>query len=435
MKPFFKRNKNSISELQKKDLEYNWHPYVQHKTMSPPIVITKGKDAILWDENGKKYIDAIASWWCNPHGHANKVIAKRISQQIKTLEHVLFGGFTHPTAIELSEKLLSILPTNQAKIFYSDNGSTAVEVAIKMSFQYFVNRGEKKSCVIAFEDAFHGDTFAAMAVSGISFYTEAFRDSLLKVERIPIPTEDNIEQVKTQLKEIISNKNPAAFIYEPLLQGAAGMRIYKPEHLDELLKICNENNVIKIADEIMTGFGRTGKLFASNYMNTEPDIICISKALTGGFIPLSVTSCTQKIYDAFLSDDVNKALFHGHTFMANPAGCAAALASIELTMEDKTNENIDRIKSLNLEFAEKLKKNPVIKNIGVLGVVLRFEIETQNKEYYGDFRNKLYEFFIEQGVILRPVGNIIYILPPYCITNRQLKKVYKTILKAIKQIK
>ena len=423
--------KDKLSQLQEKDLAYNWHPYIQHKTMQPPIVITKGRDAILWDENGRKFIDAIGSWWCNPHGHANKYISKAISRQLKTLEHVLFGGFTHPKAIELSERLLSILPINQKKVFYSDNGSTAVEVAIKMALQYHINEGRKKDCIISFEDAFHGDTFAAMAASGIGLYTESFKGLLLKNHRIPVPTDENIEEVENQLKDIIKNNETAAFIFEPILQGAAGMRVYKPEYLDRLMTICKENEVLTIADEVMTGFCRTGKLFACDYLEEKPDIMCLSKALTGGFIPLSATTTTQKVYDAFLSDEVNKALFHGHTFMANPAGCAAALASINLTLSKQTEDNLERIYQHNLMFALELKDNPKVKNVEVLGVMLRFELNVNDKEYYGELRNKVYNYFMRNRIIARPVGNVLYILPPYCITNKQLEKVYKVFRKTI----
>lgn len=422
-----------ISDLQKKDLKYNWHPYVQHKTMPVPRVIVRGKDALLWDEDGNEYIDGIASWWANPHGHAHPYIAQKISEQLTTLEHVLFGGFTHPSAIKLSEELITYLPDNQKKVFYSDNGSTSVEVAIKMALQYYYNQGNKKNCVIAFQEAFHGDTFAAMAVSGIGFFTQAFGDFLLNVERLPLPNDENIEQVCNQLENIIQNQNPAAFIFEPLVQGAAGMRIYKAEHLDRLVAICKKYGVLSIADEVMTGFGRTGKLFASNYLNETPDIFCLSKALTGGFIPLSATTCTQEIFDAFYSDDGNKALFHGHTFMANPAGCAAALASLELSVSKETQLKIRQIEVSHQNFVKELKHYPQVKNIATLGVILRLDLKQEDEDYYGNLRNELYHYFMSKNLIMRPLGNTIYILPPYCITAEQLDTLYKEIINAIKK--
>ena len=418
--------------LSERDKKHNWHPYTQHKTVPDFPAIVKGKDALLWDENGKEYIDAIASWWVNPFGHSNKIMADAIYEQLTTLEHVLFGGFTHNKAVELSEKLMEILPYNQQKIFYSDNGSTAVEVAIKVALQYNYNKGIVKTKVIAFEDAFHGDTFGAMAASGITFFTEAFKGSLLEVVRIPVPTEGNEEQTIKTLENLVKTNEFAAFIFEPLVLGAAGMVMYAPEVLDKLICICNQNNVFTIADEVMTGFGKTGKTFASDYLENKPDMMCLSKALTGGTIPMAITTFTQEIFDGFLDEDVNKAFFHGHTFTANPTGCAAALASITLLETEEMQKNIQRIHDLHLVFEQKIKNHPKVKTTRVLGVIFALEIKTETQEsYYGTMRNKLYNFFIENGVILRPVGNIVYILPPYIITENQLQKVYQTIENAL----
>jgi adenosylmethionine-8-amino-7-oxononanoate aminotransferase len=418
--------------LSERDQKYNWHPYTQHKISQPEIAITRGEGALLWDENNKEYIDAIASWWVNPYGHSNKYIADAIYKQLTTLEHVLFGGFTHEPAVLLSEKLIEILPNNQQKIFYSDNGSTAVEIAIKVAMQYFYNKNEKRTTIIAFENAFHGDTFGAMAASGISFFTEAFKGSLIQVIRIPVPTIGNEKASLDALAKTIKEYDCAAFIFEPLVQGAAGMVMYEVSELDKLIKICKENQVFTIADEVMTGFGKTGKTFACNYLEEKPDMMCLSKALTGGTIPMAITTFTSAIFDGFYDDDVNKALFHGHTFTANPTGCAAALASIQLLKSDEMQENIERVNKQHLAFQEKIKTHEKVKTTRVLGVIFALEIKTDNQEsYYGNLRNKLYNFFIENGVILRPVGNIIYILPPYIITNEQLQKVYQTIEEAL----
>ena len=415
-----------------RDKKHNWHPYTQHKTVPDFPAIVRGKDALLWDENGKEYIDAIASWWVNPFGHSNKVMADSIYEQLTTLEHVLFGGFTHNKAVELSEKLMEILPSNQQKIFYSDNGSTAVEVAIKVALQYNHNKGIKKTKVIAFEDAFHGDTFGAMAASGITFFTEAFKGSLLEVVRIPVPTAGNEEQTIKTLENLVKTNEFAAFIFEPLVLGAAGMVMYLPEVLDELISICNQNNVFTIADEVMTGFGKTGKTFASDYLKNKPDMMCLSKALTGGTIPMAITTFSQEIFEGFYDDDTDKALFHGHTFTANPTGCAAALASISLLQTDEIQQNIQTVHQSHLAFQSKIKNHPKVKTTRVLGVIFALEIKTETQEsYYGTMRNKLYNFFIENGVILRPVGNIVYILPPYIITENQLQKVYQTIENAL----
>lgn len=421
--------------LTEKDSQYLWHPYTQHKTSQTPIAISRGEGALLWDENNKEYIDAIASWWVNPFGHSNKIIADAIYKQLTTLEHVLFGGFTHEPAINVAEKLIEILPKNQQKIFFSDNGSTAVEVAIKVALQYFFNKNEKRTTIIAFENAFHGDTFAAMAASGISFYTQAFQGMFIDVVRIPVPVKGQEEESFEALRNVIQNHNCAGFIFEPLVQGAAGMVMYEPEALAKLIEICKENKVLTIADEVMTGFGKTGKNFAMDYVSEVPDMICLSKALTGGTIPMAITTFTQEVFDAFYDDDINKALFHGHTFTANPTGCAAALASIDLLQTPEMQANIERINKSHLSFQKKIENHSKVITARTLGVIFAVEIKSDSEEsYYGSMRTKLYNFFIDKGVILRPVGNIVYILPPYIMTDEQLQKVYKTIEEAIEMV-
>ena len=416
--------------LTERDCQYLWHPYTQHKTAALPIAIKKGKGALLWDENDKEYVDAIASWWVNPFGHSNPVIAQAIFNQLTTLEHVLFGGFTNKPAVELAEKLLSILPYNQKKLFYSDNGSTAVEIAIKAALQFFYNKGEKRTKIIALEEGFHGDTFGAMAASGITFFTEAFQGSLLEVVRIPVPTQNN--DSLDILEKLLQTNEFAAFIFEPLVQGAAGMVMYEPQELDKLISLCKKNDVFTIADEVMTGFGKTGKTFASDYLVEQPDMMCLSKALTGGTIPMAITTFTQEIFDAFYDEDINKALFHGHTFTANPTGCAAALASLELLQTPEMQANLVRVNAKHLAFEKRVQSHPKVITTRVLGVIFALEIKTESAaSYYGNLRNKLYNFFIENGVILRPVGNIVYILPPYVITDEQLEKVYQVVESAL----
>ena len=418
--------------LIEKDSQYLWHPYTQHKTAQTPIAIKKGEGALLWDENNKEYIDAIASWWVNPFGHSNTFIADAIYKQLTTLEHVLFGGFTHEPAVVLAEKLMQILPENQQKIFFSDNGSTSVEVAIKVALQYFFNKGQKRTTIIAFEDAFHGDTFAAMAASGISFYTQAFQGMFIDVVRIPVPVKGREQASFDALKKVIQEYQCAGFIFEPLVQGAAGMVMYESEALDELIKICKESKVLTIADEVMTGFGKTGKTFAMDYCRQIPDMMCLSKALTGGTIPMAITTFTQEIFEAFYDEDINKALFHGHTFTANPTGCAAALASLELLQTPEMQANLVRVNQRHLDFEEYIKKHPKVTATRVLGTIFALEIRKENEEsYYGTMRTKLYNFFIENGIILRPVGNIVYILPPYIITDTQLQKIYEVVEKAL----
>ena len=421
--------------LSEKDQLYNWHPYTQHQKIGLLPAIVKGKAALLWDENGKEYIDAIASWWVNPYGHANPIMAEAIYKQLTTLEHVLFGGFTNKPAVELAEKLLSILPKNQKKLFFSDNGSSAVEVALKASLQFFYNKNQRRYKIIAFEDAFHGDTFGAMAASGITFFTQAFQGSLLEVTRIPVPVMGKEQESLSALRILLQTNEYAAFIFEPLCLGAAGMVMYEPEILDTMIALCRQNDVFTIADEVMTGFGKTGKTFASDYLMQQPDMLCLSKALTGGTIPMAITSFTQQIFDGFLDDDVNKAFFHGHSFTANPTGCAAALASISILETPEIQDAIQKITACHQEFQNKIMNHSKVKTTRVLGVIFALEIKTENHEsYYGTMRNKLYNYFIENGVILRPAGSTIYILPPYIITEKQLQKVYQTIENALEII-
>lgn len=416
--------------LAERDKAIIWHPYTQMKTAADPIGIVKGEGVYLIDETGRKYIDAVSSWWVNLHGHSHPHIAKRVSEQLYTLEHAIFAGFTHLPAVELAEGLLTILPANQAKIFYSDNGSTAVEVALKMCLQYWNNKGEPRKKVLAFNNSYHGDTFGAMSVSARSAFTAPFESLLFDVVYIDTPNAENIEDIKSQISNLKSQIS--SFIYEPLVQGSAGMLMYEAKYLDELLDHCRHCNVFLIADEVMTGFGRTGKIFASDYLTTKPDIVCLSKGLTGGTMALGVTSCTQSIYDAFLSENKLKTFFHGHSFTANPIACAAAVASLELTLHPENLANIRRISDCHSRFAEKISSHAKLKDVRQTGTILAFEWETEgNSSYFSSLRDSLYSYFLKEGIILRPLGNIIYILPPYCITNEQLDFIYSKIEEAL----
>jgi adenosylmethionine-8-amino-7-oxononanoate aminotransferase len=413
-----------------RDLKVIWHPYTQMKTASPPIPIVRGEGACLYDEDGKCYIDAVSSWWVNIHGHAHPYIAQKVAEQLNKLEHVIFAGFTHPAAVELAERLFEILPSNQQKAFYSDNGSTATEVAIKMCLQYWHNQGIQRTKILAFKNAYHGDTFGAMAVSGRSAFTAAFDSMLFEVEFIDLPDKANIENLKSQISCLKSNL--ACFIFEPLVQGASGMLMYEAEYLDQLIAHCRNEGVLLIADEVFTGFGRTGKAFACEYVTTQPDIMCFSKGLTGGTMALGLTTCTQQIFDAFLSDDRLKTLFHGHSYTANPVACSAGLASLDLFLEPATNENINRIVNSHQQFALKIKDHPRVRKTRQTGTILAMEWETgSDTSYFSSLRDKLYQYFLDAGIILRPLGNVLYILPPYCITDEQLNYIYSKIESAL----
>ncbi len=413
-------------KLSLRDQKHIWHPLTQHKTSARPIGIVKAKGALMWDEEGKEYIDGIASWYTAMYGHCNEMITSKVALQMLKLDQVVFTGFTHEAAVELSEKLIEILPSNQQKIFFNDNGSTAVEAAIKMALQFHFNKGEKRNTLIAFEDGFHGDTFGAMSVSGLSVYNGPFEDYFLKVERIPVPKGDNLTEALSKLQFLISENKCAAFVYEPLVQGAAGMKFHDAEGLNEILKLCKNNNLLCIADEVMTGFGKTGKNFASEYIETKPDVMCLSKSLTAGIAAMSITSCTQKIFDAFLDDDISKGFFHAHTYSANPLACAAAIAGIDLLSSKEIQEDIRRIERQHRNFSEKIKTHPKIASVRQLGVIFALDLNVE-MDRYGELRNKIFNHFMSDGVFLRPLGNTIYILPPFVIENEQLEKIYASI--------
>lgn len=415
-----------MKNLSERDKKHLWHPLTQHKLNPEMLPIVKAKGAVLYDEEGNEYIDGIASWYTVMYGHCNPYITEAISKQMQELDFVMFSGFTHRPAVKLSEQLISILPNNQEKIFFNDNGSTAIEAGIKMALQYYYNRGDKRDTLIAFEDGFHGDTFGAMSASGLSSYNGPFEDFLLKVERIPVPKESTIEVVLHQLEAILKANSCAVFIFEPLVQGAAGMKFHSAKGLDSLIHKCKEHGVLTLADEIMTGFGKTGKNFASDYLQHKPDIICLSKALTAGMFPLSITSCSLEVYDAFLSDKVSKGFFHAHTFSAHPLGCVAALAGIELLNSPEILERRKYIEKSHQDFALEIETHAVVQEVRSIGVILAIDLKVQT-DRYGSLRDTLYKHFMGQGVNLRPLGNTIYTLPPYVITNEQLRKIYDAI--------
>ncbi len=417
-----------------KDKEYIWHPFTQMKTAGDPVLIQKAEGALIYDENGRAIIDAVSSWWVNVHGHAHPYIANKIHQQLLTLEHVIFAGFTHKPAIELAERLLKHLP-HQSKIFFSDNGSTAVEVGMKMCLQYFHNKKEKRHTIVALENAYHGDTFGAMSAGGDDGFNDPFKRHMFQVERILPPTPENLNQSIEQLKKIVEKGDVCCFIFEPLVQGTAGMMMYTPDALDQLIQICKENNVLCIADEVMTGFYRTGKMFASDYLKQKPDITCLSKGLTGGTLPLSITTCTEDVYSAFLSEDKMKTFFHGHSFTGNPIGCAAALASLDLFEREETQKNISRLVQSHRAFKNKIQEHSKAENVRQQGTIIALNFKTDSEtSYFNSIRDRLYDYFMDKGILLRPLGNVIYFMPPYCITPEQLSKVYSAIEKALDEL-
>ncbi len=424
--------------LADRDFQSIWHPFTQMKTAPMSVPIVKGEGAWLYDENGKAYLDGISSWWVNLHGHGHPYIAEKVAEQFKTLEHVIFAGFTHPPAVQLSEHLLDSLPDNQAKIFFSDNGSTAVEVGLKMAIQYWYNLGyTHKKKVIAFNNSYHGDTFGAMAVSARDAFTEPFHNHLFEVEYIDPPYPGQENESLSQLKHLLNQKDElAGFIFEPLVQGVGGMQMYEAEALEPLIELSRSNNLITIADEVMVGFGRAGTHFASDQLSVKPDVICLSKGLTGGTMALGITSAPQFIYDAFYDSDKMKTLFHGHSFTANPVACAASLASWEILQKTETQENITEITRKHKHFKEKVSDHPAVKEVRYTGTILAVEVDSGKETgYFSNISDYLKPFFLEKGLLIRPLGNVIYLMPPYCILADELEQLYRGIEKGLNAIR
>lgn len=414
--------------LAEKDKKNIWHPFTALEGSPEPILIDRAEGIYLYTPDGRKIMDAISSWWVNLHGHSHPAIAAAVAAQANKLEHVIFAGFTHEPAIRLSVNLLSILPDNFSKIFFSDNGSTAVEVAIKMAMQYWHNKGIERKKIIALDGSYHGDTFGAMAVGDRSIFTTPFSSYLFDVDFISFPSEQNEETAIAEFQRLTDLQTVGAFIYEPLIQAAGGMRTYSPRVLHKLLEIARQNDVLCIADEVFTGFGRTGKLFASDYVTEKPDLIALSKGLTGGTLPLGVTAASQKIISAFESGEVIKTFFHGHSFTANPIACAAANASFDLLQSDKCQQSIGEITKSHADFAAEIRSVPSVKEVRTLGTILAIELKSEElTSYTNSLRKHIYSYFLEKDVLLRPLGNTFYIVAPYCITQQELEYVYQSI--------
>ena len=407
-----------------------WHPFTQHFNEKRLPKITGATDEFLLLESGEQLIDAISSWWTVNHGHGNKVISSFIKKQTDDFAQVMFSGFTHQPALDLAKNLLEIIPYPHHKVFFSDNGSTALEVGLKIALQFHFNRGSKRTRFIAFENAYHGDTFGSMSVSGEDTFTLPFSDLLFSVSRIPVPTPGNEEKSFAALSKVITAypDQIAGFIFEPLVLGSGGMIMYEPEPLRKLIATCRSSEIVIISDEVMTGFGRTGKIFAGSYFEGMADVACFSKGLTGGFIPLGLTTATGEIFSAFLSEERKRMFLHGHSFSGNPIGCAAALGNLEVFKSGKSLKNIKRVSDFMMEFCGELEKTEGALNPRCLGTILAFEVNDPGADYFSDMRNRIYDFFMERGVFIRPLGNVIYLLPPYCISDKSLEKIRRAVL-------
>ena len=402
-----------------------WHPF-SPLAKEEVLYVRKAKGAYLYLSDDRKILDLVSSWWVNTVGHGNKRVAKAIGKQAKKMEHVIFAGFTHKPAIQLAEKLRELLPDDQSKIFFSDNGSTATEVALKLAIQYWHNQGIERKKIIAIEGAYHGDTFGAMSVGDRSeVFHKPFDDYLFDVEFVPFPRDDPEKSIRI-MKELASN-DTAAFIYEPLVQGAAGMRMYSAEVLDKLMAIAKEKQIICIADEVMTGFGRTGKIFATDHLQEKPDMLCLSKGITGGFLPMGVTTVNYRVAAAFESREVEKTFFHGHSYTANPLACAAANESIKILREEETQKAIERISACHEAFVSRFKPTHHVADVRHTGTILAIELKATDGGYVSEWKEHIYQYFLEKDLLMRPLGNVMYLIPPYVITEEELMFVYDSI--------
>jgi adenosylmethionine-8-amino-7-oxononanoate aminotransferase len=425
-----------------------WHPYTQAAIDPAPILVERGEGAYLYTSDGRALIDGISSWWVNIHGHARPEIAEAISRQARVLEQVIFAGFTHEPAEELSSRLRKVLPSDLSRIFFSDDGSTAVEVALKIAMQYWRNMGRpERSKIVALDHAYHGDTAAAMAVSDDSPFTEAFnmmrfpvlRSHSAYCYRCPVGRrrEDCNIECLDRLRSILerSHGEIAAIIVEPLIQGAGGMIIHPIEFLRRIHKLAAEFDVLLIADEVFTGFGRTGSMFACELADVVPDIMCLSKGLTGGFLPLAATICSEKVYSPFHAPDRSRTLFHGHSYTANPLGCAAANASLRIFESEPVMQRIRDIESIHKERLSEFSNHPLVGEIRWLGGIGVLELRADDPGYFSNIRDRLYAFFLNRGILLRPLGNIIYVMPPYVISALDLHRIYDAVSAALLEFK
>ena len=421
-----------------------WRPYTQEALELPPIWIDRGEGAYLYTKDGRRLLDGISSWWVNLHGHGHPLIAEAIARQARKLEQVVFAGFTHEPAEELSARLAAILPAALNRVFYSDNGSTAVEVAMKMAVQFWHNQGRReKSRIVALEHAYHGDTIGAMSASGDSPFTAAFdslRIPVLRAHsaycyRCPVGKTRSTCQIDCiqSLEHLLSEEGGeiAAVIVEPLIQGAGGMIVHPVEFLQQVHQLCAKHRVLLIADEVFTAFGRTGRMFACEHAGIVPDLMCFSKGLTGGFLPLAATVCREEIYEVFYSEDRSRTFFHGHSYSGNPLGCAAAVANLKIFETEPVFDRIAAIERVHRERLAAFQNHPRVGDIRFLGAVAALELRADDPGYLSGLGSRLYPFFLQEGVLLRPLGNVVYTVPPYVVSVDELHFIYDVIGKAL----
>ncbi|MDH3207384.1 MAG: adenosylmethionine--8-amino-7-oxononanoate transaminase [Gemmatimonadota bacterium] len=419
-----------------------WYPFTPIEGMATPLKVVGGRGARVVLEDGRELLDCISSWWVTLHGHGHPAIADAIHAQALELEHVIFAGFTHEPAERLAEALADMLPGDLSRVFFSDDGSTAVEVALKMAYQYWVNRSESRQTFLAFEGAYHGDTVGAMSVGAESAFTGVFGELLFDVERLPFPStwigdegapEREAEVLETLRARLAATDRPVAgVIAEPLVQGAGGMRMCRADFLRGVRAATAEAGTLLILDEVMTGFGRTGARFACERAGVAPDLICLSKGLTGGFLPLAVTVASERVYQAFVSREAAKTFWHGHSYTANPLGCAAALASLELLRENA--EAFQGMEAHHRAFLARL--DPALtERPRVTGTIAAFDVRTRGTGgYFDDIGDEIKRRTVDKGLLLRPLGSTLYLMPPYCVTDEEREQMYAGVLGLVRDV-
>jgi len=411
-----------------------WHPFTQHGLEPQMLPISRAEGAWLEASDGQRIFDGISSWWVITHGHRHPKIVRAIQEQADKLDQVVFAGFTHEPAETVARELIKIAPSGLAHVFFSDSGSTAVEVALKMALGYWRNTGQKRTRILALEHAYHGDTVGTMSAGARGVFNAAYAPLLFDVERIPYPAAGREQLTFDALDKACRSGDTAAFILEPLILGAGGMLIYDAVTLAEMRRICSAYGVLFIADEVMTGFGRTGTLFASEQAHISPDILCVAKGITGGSIPLAATLCSEAIYAAHLSEDRARTFFHSSSYTGNAIACAAAVANLEIWRTEPVRERIAALAAAQEQCLEGLEGDPHFANGRQIGTITAVELTGRAGGYLDNVALSLRSKLLARGVLLRPLGNTVYVMPPYCATADELKSVYEKLAEAVDEV-
>ena len=409
-----------------------WHPFTQHGLGEPIPTVARAEGAVLHTSDGQQIIDAISSWWVTTHGHAHPRIAAAIAEQAAVLDQIIFAGWTHGPAEELAKGLRALMPESLTRVFFSDSGSTSVEVALKMALGYWLHRGEARHSVVVMDNGYHGDTIGAMSVGARGAFNRAYEPLLFDVTSIPFPSQ-GAEQRALDALEVACRKGAAAFIVEPLILGAGGMLMYSSQTLADMRRICARYGTLFMADEVMTGWGRTGTLLACEQAKIEPDILCLSKGLTGGAIPLAVTMASEPVFDAHRSEDRARMFFHSSSYTANPIACAAANANLAIWRNEPVMQRIANLGEGQAAQLNALATHPAVQNPRRTGTITAFEVG-EGSGYLSDLAPRMLALFRERNVLLRPLGNTIYVMPPYCISSEQLDCIYDTIREVLDEV-